>query len=241
MNLRPVIGVHACREALKARASKELKSIYFKVGWDKSLILKALAKMAKRKKMDIKTLSEKKLNQIGLSHQGVCLFTSGFPHLNLESLSANSVILILDRIQDPKNLGAIIRTSWLMGVDALFLSSRHSVPLNASVAKSACGGLEYVPIEIRENLPQCIKELKQKNFWFYALDFNSNNNLWKEKFEGRTAFVFGGEESGIRKGLKKVCDKSLSISQKQKEASYNVSVAAALTLGEYFRQRILYV
>lgn len=237
MNLRPVIGVHACQEALRVRTSKELKNIYFKRDWDKSPVLKELAEMAKNKKMDIQLMSEKKMNQIGLSHQGVCLFTSGFPRWDLKSLGKDSVVLILDRIQDPKNLGALIRTSWLMGVDALFLSSRHSTVLTASVAKAASGGLEYVPVEIKDSLHQCIEELKEKNFWFYALDTHSKNNLWEEKFEGRTAFVLGGEKSGVRKGLKKICDKTLSISQKQKEASYNVSVATAITLGEYFRQR----
>ena len=241
MNLRPVIGVHACREALKARTSKELKNIYFQTNWEKSPVLNKLAKMAETKKIDIKVMSEKKMNQIGLSHQGVCLFTSGFPRLNRESLGKDSVVLVLDRIQDPKNLGAIIRTSWLMGVDALFISSRHSAILTASVAKAASGGLEYVPVEIRKNLHQCIKELKKESFWFYALDSHSKSNLWREKFEGRIAFLFGGEQSGIREGLKKICDKTLFISQKEKTASYNVSATVAITLGEYARQRTLYV
>lgn len=241
MSLRPVIGIHACREALRVRTSEELKSVYFKTDWKKSPVLKELAEMAKSKKMKLDIMSDKKMNQIGESHQGVCLFVSGLPQWNVRSIGKNSVILILDRVQDPKNLGALVRTAWLMGVDALFVSARRSVFLTASAAKAASGGLEHIPIEARGNLYQCIEELKKEGFWFYVLDSHSENSLWKETFEGRTAFVLGGEQTGVRKSLKKICDKNLFIFQKQKSASYNVSVAAAITLGECIRQRTLNV
>ena len=80
-------------------------------------------------------------------------------------------------------------------------------------------------------------KLTENHFLLYALDSHSKNPLWGEKFEGRVAFVLGGEHSGLRKGLKKLCDKILSVPQRQKSASYNVSVTAGIVLGEYFRQR----
>lgn len=241
MRFRKVIGLHACKEALKARSSKEIEKVYLKTGWEQSPVLRDLAEMAKSKNIVPEYLSEKKMRQIGEAHQGICVVTSGQPCLNKKSFGPNSVVLILDRVQDPKNLGAIIRTAWLMSVDALFMSSRRSAALSPYVAKAASGGLEYVPIELNDNLHQCIKELKQEGFWIYAMDTHSTNNLWNERFEGRTAFVFGGEKSGVRKGVNKQCDKTLSVSQKNKSASYNVSVTVGITLGECFRQRFFHV
>lgn len=237
MSLRKVIGIHSCREALKARSSKELKKIYFKPDWKKSASLTDLAKLAEAKKLKPEILSLKKMNQIGEFHQGVCVFVFHKWKFDISSAGKESIVLVLDQIQDPKNFGAIIRTAWLMGVDCIYVPSRRSVGLSPSVIKSASGGVEYIPIEFRDNLIQCVKELKKHKFWLYALDSLSKKSIWSEKFEGRTAFLLGGESSGLRKSLKKEGDCILSIAQKQKSASYNVSVAVALVLGECVRQR----
>ncbi len=237
MSLRKVIGVHSCREALKARSSKELQKIYFKSDWANNSALIELADLAKAKKLNIEIMSLKKLNQIGESHQGVCVVVSGQPHFDIKSSKNNSVVLILENVQDTRNFGAIIRTAWLMGVDCIFCSSRRSAVLSPFVMKAASGGVEYVPIEERNSLSQCIRELKKDQFFIYALDSHSKNLFWHEKFEGRVAFLLGGEHSGLRKGLKSLCDKILSVPQKYRPASYNVSVAAGMVLGECFRQR----
>lgn len=237
MFLRKVIGIHSCKEALKARSSTELKKIYFKAEWQNNSALVELAGLAKEKQLIPEIMSLKKMNQIGKFHQGVCVLVSGQPQFNVGSADKNSVVLVLDRVQDPRNFGAIIRTAWLMGVDCIFSSSRRSAVLSSFVMKAAGGGVEYVPVELRNNLSQCLKELKENQFSIYALDFHSENLFWKEKFEGRVAFLLGGEQSGLRKGLKKFCDKVLFIHQKQKSASYNVSVVAGIVLWESFRQR----
>lgn len=240
MPLRKIIGIHSCREALKVRSPKELKAIYFQVGWNKNPMLRELAQLAERKKLKPEVISLKKLNQIGESHQGVCLVSDFQVPFDIRSLGKSSVVLILDRVQDPRNFGAIIRTAWLMNVDCIFISSRRSVALSTSVLKTASGGAEHIPIVLENNLRQCLEELKKNDFWIYALDSDSKNQLWQKKFEGRTAFVLGGESSGLREGLKKNCDEILSIPQSQKSASYNVSVVAGIVLGEYCRQTEIY-
>lgn len=238
MSLRKIISIHACREALRARSAKDLKHIYLRSTWQQNPALVDLASIAKSKKMTIEILSEKKLNQVGELHQGVCVCTTGQAKFDIKSLKPKSLALVLDRIQDTKNLGAIIRTAWLMSVNVIYISSRHSASLSPAVMKAASGGVEYVPIEIRTSMHQVITELKKYEFWIYALDSHSQNTIWKESFEDRVAFVLGGESSGVKKGLKKLCDKQLSIPQRHKSASYNVSVAAGIALGECLRQRL---
>jgi len=196
-----------------------------------------LARLAEVKNLEPEILSLKKMNKIGKFHQGVCVVVSHQLNFNLSSAGKDAVILVLDRVQDPKNFGAIIRTAWLTDVACIFVSSRQSAALSLFVVKSASGGVEHVPIEFRDNLHQCLEELKKHYFWIYALDSCSKKSIWMEKFEGRTAFLFGGEFSGLRKGLKKNCDDILSIPQKERSANYNVSVAAGIVLGERLRQK----
>lgn len=239
MLLQNIIGLHSCREALKARPSKDLKKLYFKPEWHKSLSLLELARIAEQKKIKPEVISLKKLNRIGDSHQGVCVVANHCLKFDISSIGPNAVVLILDRIQDPRNLGAIIRTAWLMGVKCIFSSCRKSAVLSPSVIKVASGGVEYVPIEIKDKLRQCMEELKKNQFWVYALDSQSQNRVWETKLEGRIAFLMGGESFGVRPGLKKFCDEDLSIPQTQKDSSYNVSVATGIVLGEYSRQRSL--
>ena len=241
MSFYKVIGIHSCREALKARSSKELKKIYLCPEWHKNHLLVELAELAKMKQLKLEIMSVKKLNQIGESHQGVCVLKDHQLNFDIRSVGENSVVLILDRIQDPRNFGAIIRTAWLMGVKCIFISSRRSTYLSPSAIKSASGGAEYVPVQRKDNLRQCLEELKKNQFWIYALDPCSKNSVWEEQFIGRTAFLLGGESSGLREGLKKTCDKMLFIPQKEKSASYNVSVAVGIVLGEYSRQKSLIV
>ena len=236
--MRKVVGIHSAREALKVRSKEEIKHLYFKPDWEKNSALVDLFKLAQEKSLKPEILSLKKLNQIYDHHQGVCVYVEDNLSFSKEKLGEKSVVLILDGLEDPKNFGAIIRTAWLMGVDGIFIPSNRSVSLTPSVIKAASGGVEYVPIEIKDSLYSCVESLKQSGFWVYALDHCAKETIWEASFDVRTAFVLGSEESGIRKSLLKISDKTLSVPQKTKEASYNVSVVTALVLGEYCRQCI---
>ncbi|MGI9549215.1 MAG: TrmH family RNA methyltransferase [Bdellovibrionales bacterium] len=234
--MRKVVGIHSAREALKARSKKEIKRFYLKPAWEKNIDLVRLSKLAEEKHIQPEILSLKKMNQIHEYHQGVCVEVEDHLVFSEKDLKEKSVVLILDGLEDPKNFGAIIRTSWLMGVDGIFISSNRSVSLTPSVIKVASGGVEYVPIEIRQDLYSCVEYLKKADFWVYALDSFGKESFWQEKFPNRTAFILGSEESGVRKSLLKVSDKKISIPQKTQEASYNVSVVAGMALSEYSRQ-----
>ena len=240
MSFRQVIGIHSCKEALKIRTAKELKNMYVKLNWNKNSALKELVHLAQSKNLKPKELSVKKLNRIlkqkEETHQGVCVELDHSFHFNEISFSESATVLVLDRIQDPKNLGAIIRTAWLLGVDCIFISSRRSVHLTSSVIKTASGGVEHVPVFIKDSLRQCLEELKENGFWLYALDSQSHKSIFEENLRGPKAFLFGGEHSGVRTALKSACDKILSIPQKDKSASYNVSVAVAIVLSSALKQ-----
>ncbi|MCZ0932420.1 MAG: 23S rRNA (guanosine(2251)-2'-O)-methyltransferase RlmB [Oligoflexia bacterium] len=243
MSVRQVIGIHSCKEALKVRTSQELKKMYVKQNWDQNPYLKALVDLARAKNLQPETVSIKRLNRLidpkGEIHQGVYLELEHSFEFDKISFSEGATILVLDRAQDPKNFGAIIRTAWLMGVEGIFISARNSVGLTPSVVKAASGGLEHVPIFIKDNLRQCLEELKKRQFWIYALDSHSSKTIWAENLKGPKVFLLGGEGAGLRKSLKSLCDEALSIPQTEKNASYNVSVATAIVLSEALRQNQL--
>ena len=240
MSIRQVIGIHSCREALTVRANQELKRLYIKQNWNQNPSLKALVDLARAKNLKPDIVSTKKLNrlisQTGEIHQGVCVELEHAFKFDKISFSESATVLVLDRVQDPKNFGAIIRTAWLMGVEAIFISVRSSVGLTPSVVKSASGGVEHVPVFVKDNLRQYLEELKRQKFWIYALDSNSPKNIWSESLKGPKVFVLGGEGLGIRKSLKNTCDDILSIPQKEKKSSYNVSVVTGIVLSEVLRQ-----
>ena len=234
--MRTVIGIHSCEVALKVRSEKELKKIFFKPNYKDSSSLTKLEKLAQKKGLTPQIISIKKLNAYSDSHQGVLLFVDHV--LERKPFSKEAVVLVLDGVEDTHNLGAILRTSWLMGVEAIFVPKHRSVGLTPSVMKAACGGAEHVPVEVVSNIAQCLKWLKKENFWVYGLDGKSAHVFWQESFPERVAFVLGGENLGIKNITQKNCDKLLSFPQKEKQASYNVSVSAGIILAECFRQKM---
>ena len=240
MSVRQVIGIHSCREALKLRSSKELKKMYIKQDWNRNPALKVLFDLALSKNLKPEVVSVKKINRLinqdGEIHQGVYVELDHTFEFDNIYFSESAVILALDRVQDPKNFGAIIRTAWLMGVEAIFISARNSVGLTPAVVKTACGGVEHVPVFVKDNLRQSLEDLKKRQFWVYALDFHSPKTIWTEDLTGPKVFLLGGEALGIRKSLRNICDEILSIPQKEKSASYNVSVSAGIVLSESLRQ-----
>ena len=246
MSLRKVIGIHSCREALKQRTPQELRHFYIKEGWTKNPILKSLVQLAESKNLKPELVSLKRINRLldfkESAHQGVLLeLDHSFPEIAVSEIAKDesAVVLILDRVQDPKNLGAVLRTAWLMSVNCVFLSSQKSVSLTPSVIKSASGAVEHVPIFIKNNLRFVIRELKKHSFWIYALSPISSKALWREDLQARKAFVLGGEHSGLSCSLRKACDETLLIPQKENSGSYNVSVAAAIALFENMRQKMV--
>jgi len=251
MPFRKVIGLHSCKEALKERSPLELKNFYVKENWEKSSPLKQLVSLAKAKNIEAKVTSEKQFRRLlnesssqgapqNSIHQGALLEVEHqFKEIKFEDFKEDATVLILDHIQDPRNLGALLRSSWLMSVTCVFMSAQKTVGLSPTVIKAASGAIEHVPVFKKHNLKTLIKDLKKHSFWIYALSPNGKKSLWEENLKGKKAFVLGTEHTGLRPSLEKECDELLSIPQKESSASYNVSVALGITLYENHRQNKL--
>ena len=143
----------------------------------------------------------------------------------------------LDGIEDPQNLGAIIRTADASGVHGVLIRSRRAAGLTAAVAKASAGAVEYVPVARVSNISQAIETLKKNNIWVTGIDSAGSIDYRKADFKPPTAIVIGSEGKGLSDLVKRRCDYLASIPMRGKITSLNASIAAALVMYEVFRQR----
>ncbi len=178
------------------------------------------------------------------AHQGVIAYVAAKEYIALEDLITISkernelpLYCILDGIEDPYNLGAIIRTAEASGVHGIVIRSRRAVGLTAAVAKASAGAVEYVPVAKVSNISQAIETLKKSNTWVIGIDPAGEIDYSKVDFHLPTAIVIGSEGKGLADLVKKRCDYLVSIPMRGRITSLNASIAAALVMYEAFRQR----
>ncbi len=235
---RWVVGTHALKEVLKVRP-KKIKQIIFEKGFDRNSSLRDLAALCDKQNLRIQEKHEAELKKLSMSHQGAAFEVDGLPEWNEKDLESAvpQIYLALDEIEDPHNLGAVLRTAWLMGVKAIFITARRSVQLTPTVHKVASGGAEHVAIVEVPQFEATFKRLKDAGFWIYGLSEKSSTDIGKIQFPNKTLLVLGSEEKGLRTTTQKLCDDLVSLPQTTNAASYNVSVAAAMVIFETFRQQ----
>lgn len=189
-----------------------------------------------------------RLNQITnfANHQGIAATVAPYDYIELVDLinqaktqTSNPVIIIADGINDPHNLGAIIRTAEALGMQGLVIPQRRAVGVTSTVKKVAAGALEYFPVARVVNLQSSIEQLKEAGFWIYGTIADSGNDLHKTKLDGAIGLVIGSEEKGISHSTAKSCDFLVSIPMTGKTPSLNASVATAICLYEIHRQQLL--
>ncbi|MEC7595807.1 MAG: 23S rRNA (guanosine(2251)-2'-O)-methyltransferase RlmB [Pseudomonadota bacterium] len=180
----------------------------------------------------------------GQVHQGVIAEVTLPPILNQESFiksitsfNQNPLILILDSIQDPRNLGACLRSANAAGVSHVILNKDGSAPINSLVHRTSAGAINSLQIFHVTNLSRIIKEIQKRGIWVIGLDGNTQSSLYSANLTGSMAIVVGSEGKGIRQLIKKTCDEIVSIPMSGNIESLNVSVATAITLFEIKRQR----
>ena len=175
-------------------------------------------------------------------HQGCVLKTTladstlSFERL-LDSISANSLLLVLDGVQDPHNLGACLRTADACGVDALIIPKDRSAGLNATVRKVAAGAAETVPVIGVTNLARCLKRLKQAGVWIFGTSDAADSSLYDHDYRGALARVMGAEGTGLRRLTREACDQLVKLPMLGRVESLNVSVATGVCLYEIRRSR----
>lgn len=190
----------------------------------------------KKQNVKIKYLTKDELNKIETgNHQGIILEVDDYKYATLDELT-DSVIVMLDHLEDPHNFGAIIRTCEAAGIKNIIIPKDRSVKVTSSVIKVSVGAIENVKIAVVNNLVNTIKELKQKGYWIIGTDMKGTDYK-KIDYSGKIVLVIGNEGKGLSRLTEENCDFIASIPMRGKVNSLNASVAAALIIYEAIRNR----
>ncbi len=228
-----IVGVNAVREALQApdRINRILVAKE-----SRAAACKALVETAKAHKVVVDFVPQAKLNTLTgtQEHQGIMAQISPLEYTPLEDLigrcSPEATLLVLDRVQHPKNLGMIIRTAVGAGVAGIVLVSRGGALLDEAVVRASAGTVLRIPIALSTNLTQAIRRLRDADFWIYGLDAGGTCDAFKMNWPPRVVLVAGNESEGMRPGVRKCCDEIVSISLANQLDSLNVAVATGIVL-----------
>lgn len=236
-----VYGIHAVTRRLQ-QAPRQCIELLCADSRNPRLLL--LIELARNNGVAVRLESREQLTQIGGSrkNQGCVLRTTeSAPMMDFEQclngIGANSLILVLDGIQDPHNLGACLRSADACGVDAVIIPRDRAVKVNATVRKVAAGGAESVPVIEVTNLARCLKELKQAGVWIYGSSGDASDSLYDHDYSGPIALVMGAEGSGLRRLTMESCDHLIRLPMLGQVESLNVSVATGICLYEILRSR----
>ncbi|MDO4788028.1 MAG: 23S rRNA (guanosine(2251)-2'-O)-methyltransferase RlmB [Johnsonella sp.] len=242
MNENAIEGRNAVIEAL--RSGKTIERLYVQEGLREGPIATVLREA---KKLGIKAefLPKERLDYMSpeKKHQGVLALIAAYEYAEVEDIleaarqkGEDAFLFILDGIEDPHNLGAIIRTANLCGAHGVIIPKNRAVGLTAAVARASAGALNYTPVAKVTNIARTIEELKKEGIWFVAADMGGSP-MYELDLKGAIGLVIGKEGKGISELVKKQCDFCASIPMKGDIDSLNASVAAAVLAYEIFRQR----
>lgn len=230
-----IAGRNAVAELL--RSGREVDRIMVERGKHEGSLSVILAKAAGRG-IPIKEVAREKLDAMcpQTNHQGVAAVAAMTEYCTVEDILAEAdrknekpFIIVCDEIEDPHNLGAIIRTAECVGAHGVIIPKRRSCGINFAVSKAACGALEYVKIARVTNLVSAVEQLKDAGVWIYAADMNGTDYT-KQDFSGAAALVVGSEGRGVSRLLREKCDVAVSLPMRGKITSLNASVAAGVMM-----------
>ena len=237
-----IAGRNAVMEAL--RSQRSINKILLQDGAKGGSISEIIA-VAKERSLAIEFVKAEKLDKMvpGMRHQGIVAMVAPIAFQSLEDVFAKAAakneppfILLLDELQDPQNVGAIIRTADAAGVHGVLLPKRRSCPLNAVVAKISAGAVEYVPVVQIGNIAQTIEELQERGCWVVGADMDGAT-YYQSNLKGALVLVIGAEGKGLGRLVKQKCDAIVSIPMVGGVSSLNASNAAAILMYEAVRQR----
>lgn len=235
-----IAGRNAVHEALKA--GRAIDTVWVAKG-EHGGNLPALIALCRKKDIPIKDTDSRKMDALARNHQGIIAFAACKEYATLDDLfqiaeqkGEPPFLVICDELEDPHNLGAILRTTEAAGAHGVIIPKRRSVGLSATVYKASAGAAEYMRVTRVTNLTETIKELKKRGLWVYGLDMNGEN--WcSADLTGAVAVVVGSEGKGISRLVREQCDGVLSLPMLGNINSLNASVACGIVLYEITRQR----
>jgi 23S rRNA (guanosine2251-2'-O)-methyltransferase len=242
---RYVYGVNPVLEAMRAHAD-EVDRLFITEG---QLGAKAAAEILSRARdagLKVERVPRERLTTLadGGVHQGVVAELRGFKYAELQDIldaaeasGRPALVVVLDGIQDPHNLGAIIRSAHALGAHGVVMGKDRAVPVTGVVSKASAGAVEHCPIARVVNISRALDELKEAGLWIAAADPEGVEPLWSARLDGPLALVVGAEGAGVREGVLKHCDFRLGIPMAGQVGSLNASVSAAILLYEVARQR----
>ncbi|SFM40693.1 23S rRNA (guanosine2251-2'-O)-methyltransferase [Gracilibacillus orientalis] len=237
-----IIGKNTVMEALESERS--IHKLYLTENLNAPLANKLQA-LAKAKNAPVQRVPKKKLDQlVDGNHQGIAAMVAAYDYASLDQLfevaekrEEPPFFLILDEIEDPHNLGSILRSADATGVHGVIIPKRRSVGLTATVAKTSVGAIEHIPVVRVTNIVQTIEELKTRNVWIVGTEAEATEDYRKLDGQVPIALVIGNEGKGISRLVKKNCDWTVSLPMAGSVSSLNASVASSILMYEVFRKR----
>ncbi len=242
VNENKIEGRNAVIEAL--RSEKPVDKLYILDGCQDGPVM-TIKRMAKNKDIFVKYVAKERLDQMSDTghHQGVIAMAAAYEYAEVEDILQKAkekgeapFIFLLDNIEDPHNLGAIIRTANLAGAHGVIIPKNRAVGLTATVARTSAGALNYTPVARVTNLSKTIEELKKEGLWFVCADMGGET-MYKLNLTGPIGLVIGNEGEGVSRLVREKCDFIASIPMKGDIDSLNASVAAGVLAYEIVRQR----
>jgi len=233
-----VYGINPVSEALKARRVSKL--VHERGGGPR---VDALVARAHELRLTIETVDRRALERLtrGGVHQGVAAELQPLPAYTVEELVAEApgpaLLLVLDSVEDPQNVGAIFRSADAAGADGVIRQARHAAPLDGATARASAGAVNHVKVATVVNIARTLDELKALNVWTIGLDDDASESFDTVDYTAPTAFVVGAEGTGLRRLVRESCDRLVSIPMAGMVSSLNVSVATGIALFEAVRQR----
>ncbi len=233
-------GRNSVTEFLRA---KGVRKLFIKEGKKDDRLL-SIQKEAEAQGLPIEEVDEKRLESMGngVVHQGVAALLKPYEYADLDQVVADSegkdpIFILLDGLEDVRNLGAIVRTAECAGASAVLLPKHKSPPVTAAAMKTAAGAFAYLPVCQTGNIRQTLEMLKDKGFWVVGADMDGESLYYEANLKGPLVIVMGAEGKGVSPLTRKLCDFCVRIPMKGQVSSLNVSVAAALLIYEAAKQR----
>ncbi|WP_277300599.1 23S rRNA (guanosine(2251)-2'-O)-methyltransferase RlmB [Veillonella montpellierensis] len=239
-----IVGKNAIREAL--RANRSIQRILIDDSKDSSAF-RDIISLAREQGVEIRIVKAKHLQRYAdtIPHQGIVALVSSIKFQDLGDIlqrfpkSTAPLLILTDGIEDPHNMGAIIRTAECVGATAVLIPKRHNAPINATVAKTSAGAIESIPLIQVGNVVQTITMLKKQGFWVMGAHMDGDKTLYEADMTVPTVLVIGNEGKGISRLVKESCDFLIRIPMNGVINSLNASVAAAILMYEALRQRLV--